>query len=66
LETLRCGIAKDGGSKLLIDQDAGLFAVHAARQRCFETVVDHLLCGCDLGRLLWGQRAMPAKHACFK
>ena len=54
VESVCRGVAQDGGAELLVDQDAGLFLGHAARDGRLEAVVDHLLGGGNLGRLLGG------------
>ena len=56
------GVGENGGAELLVHQDAGLFLRHAARDGGLEAVVDDLLGGGDLGRLLGGQGALPAEH----
>src|SRR6516162_5299512 len=53
-----CGcVAKNGSAELFVHQDTGLFLWNASANSCLKTVVDHLLGGGDLSRLLIGQRA---------
>ena len=47
-------VLNDSGAKLLIDEDAGLVLGHAGGQRRLESVINHLLGGRDVGRLLGG------------
>jgi hypothetical protein len=51
--TVRPGIAKDGSTKLFVNQDSGLPFRHAGLERSLESVVDYLLGGGDLCRLIW-------------
>ena len=44
-------IAQNGGAKLLVHQDAGLFLRHATGERRFEAVVNDLLGTSDFGCL---------------
>ena len=60
--TLRRGIAQDGGAELLVHQNAGFLLRHSGGDGSLESVVDHLLGGSDLRRLLGRQRAGPAEH----
>jgi hypothetical protein len=59
-------VAQDRGAELLVHEDAGLLLVDAAGQRGLEAVVNHLLGGGDVGRLLRGQRSLPAEHLCLE
>ena len=59
-------VAKYGGAKLLIDQDAGFFLGHTSCDSGLEAFIDNLLGGGDLVRLLRSQRAVPAEHSRFK
>ena len=55
-------VAEDLGAELLVHQDAGFMLGNAAGQGLLEAVVDHLLHGGDLRRLLAAERARPAEH----
>src|SRR5207245_7043334 len=59
---LRRRIAKDGGAELLVHEDAGFLLGDAGYDGALEAVVDHLLGGRDLRRLLGGQRSLPPDH----
>ena len=60
---LRCRIAKDCGTELLVHQDTGFLLGHPSRNSSLEAVVDHLLGGSDLRRLLRIERTLPAEHS---
>ena len=59
---VRRGIAKNGSSELLVDEDAGLLLGHASFDRRFKAVIYHLLGSGDLSRPLWAERAAPPEH----
>jgi hypothetical protein len=60
--TARGHIAKDVGAELLVHQDACLLLGHACFDRGFEAVIDDLLDGDDLRRLLRCQILPPSEH----
>src|SRR6266496_4190639 len=59
---IRPGIAKNRTAKLLINQNSGLLLRHSGLECRLETVIDYLLGGGDLCRLICAQRTSPPKH----
>ncbi len=59
---IRPGIAKNSGAELFVNQNSGLLLRHASVEGRLEAVVDYLLGGGDLCRLICAQRARPTEH----
>ena len=64
--SLRGGVVQDGNAELLVNKDRRLLFGNATRDGLLEAVVNYLLGGSDLRGLLGVERALPAKHPCFK
>src|SRR5271170_1526003 len=55
-------IAQNGGAKLLVHEDGGLFFGHARMHCGGEGVIDDALSGCNFGGLLRAQCTIPSEH----